>query len=112
SATATVSMCQYTQSVTGAASQNTYPGQSVHLVIASTPSATSYRWYKGLSGDRSTPLTAWTANNYFDDAPTVTTSYWADVVAGSCTSNTTTTTVTVCLPNITQQPASTTIANG
>src|SRR5262249_34387285 len=62
--------------------------------------------------DRANPLTSWTANNYLDDAPTVTTNYWADVVAGSCTSSTTTTTVTVCIPNITQQPASTTIANG
>jgi hypothetical protein len=114
SAAATVSICMYPQTVTGAPNQNTSPGQSVRLQLASNPGVTAYTWYRGASGDTSAPVTGWQAANYLDVAPTTTTSYWAQWQAnsGACISNTTTTTVNVCIPVITQQPGSVTIASG
>jgi hypothetical protein len=114
SAAATVSICTYPQTVTGAPNANTSPGQSVRLTIASNPGVTSYLWYRGVSGDTSNPMGGWQAANYVDVAPTTTTSYWAQWQAdsGSCISNTTTTTVSVCIPVITTQPANVTIASG
>jgi len=114
SAAATVSICMYPQTVTGAPNANTSPGQSVRLTIASNPGVTSYLWYRGASGDTSSPITGWQAANYIDVAPATTTNYWAQWQAnsGSCISNTTTTTVSVCIPVITTQPANVTIASG
>ncbi|HSY51592.1 MAG TPA: hypothetical protein VLC46_22510 [Thermoanaerobaculia bacterium] len=114
SAAATVSICTYPQTVTGAPNANTSPGQSVRLTITPNYGVTSYLWYRGVSGDTSNPMGGWQAANYVDVAPTTTTSYWAQWQAdsGSCISNTTTTTVSVCIPVITTQPANVTIASG
>jgi len=112
SATATVSMCPLPQTVTGAPSQNTTPGQTVRLQLGSMPGATAYMWYAGTSGNTAAPVTGWQAANYLDVSPGTTSSWWAQVQNGSCVSNTTTTTVNVCIPTITQQPASTTIPSG
>jgi YD repeat-containing protein len=112
SATATVSMCPLAQTVTGAPNQNTTPGQTVRLQLPTMPGATAYLWYSGASGNTSAPVTGWQAANYMDVSPGTTMSWWAQVQNGSCVSNTTTTTVNVCIPTITQQPASTTVASG
>jgi hypothetical protein len=114
SAAATVSICMYPQTVTGAPNANTSPGQTTRLQLASNPGVTSYLWYRGASGDTSSPITGWQAANYVDVAPTTTTSYWArwQANSGACISNTTTTTVNVCIPVITTQPANVTIASG
>jgi hypothetical protein len=114
SAAATVSICMYPQSVTGAPNANTSPGQSVRLQLASNPGVTSYLWYRGASGDISAPISGWQAASYIDVAPTTTTNYWAQWQAnsGACISKTTTTTVSVCIPVITQHPGNVTIPSG
>lgn len=104
SSTATVSMCPLPQTVTGAPNQNTTPGQSVRLQLGSMPGATAYQWYNGTSGNTASPIGGWQAANYLDVNPSTTSNYWAQVQNGSCVSNTTTTTVNVCIPTITTQP--------
>lgn len=110
--TVTVSMCPLSQSVTGAPNANTTPGQSVRLQLPTMPGATAYQWYSGASGNTASPIGSWQAASYLDVSPSVTTNYWAQVQNGSCVSNTTTTTVNVCIPTITTQPQSTTITSG
>jgi Ig-like domain-containing protein len=113
SSAATVSICPLPQSVSGAPNQNTTYGQSVRLQLGALPGATGYAWYRGSSGDTSFPLSGgFQAANYFDVDPQVTTSYWAQVQNGSCVSNTTTTTVNVCIPTITTPPASIMVNSG
>src|SRR5213075_803139 len=67
--------------------------------------ANTYMWFRGASGDTSTPLTGWIANNFLDVAPTVTTQYWYRLQNGGCVSNSGTATVNVCVPAITTQPS-------
>lgn len=112
SSTATVSMCPLPQSVTGAPNQNTTPGQTVRLQLGSMPGATAYMWYAGTSGNTSAPVTSWQAANYIDVNPSTTSSWWAQVQNGSCVSNSTTTTVNVCIPTITTQPQNVTVSAG
>jgi hypothetical protein len=110
SATATVSMCSYPATLTGAADVQTTIGESVRLQVpVVSPVPDQYRWYQGPSGNTSTPLTGWRTYGWLDVAPSATTQYWAEVQKGSCISKTTTTTVSVCVPGITAQPASTTV---
>src|ERR1700741_2853603 len=104
-------MCPLSQTLTGAPNQNTTPGQSVRLQLGSMPGATAYLRYSGTSGNTAAPPTGWQAANYLDVNPTTTSSYWAQVQNGSCVSNTTTTTVNVCIPTITTQPQNVTTSS-
>jgi hypothetical protein len=113
SATATVSICALPQTVGAAPSLTSSPGQSVRLQLPPmSPSNNQYRFYRGATGDTSTPLTGQQLANYLDVAPTSTTQYWAQVQNGSCVSNTPTTTVNVCIPVITAEPQSVTVISG
>lgn len=110
SATATVSVCTLPAVLAGPANQQTTVGQLVRLDVgAMSPIPDQYRWFRGTSGDTTNPITGWSATRTVDVAPTVTTSYWAQVQKGSCISRTSTTSVSVCVPTFTQQPASVTI---
>ncbi|MGZ6209435.1 MAG: Ig-like domain-containing protein [Syntrophales bacterium] len=72
-------------------------GQTANLsVIASGSTPLSYQWYRGSSGNTSTPVGT-NSSSYTTPALTQTTSYWVRVTnsCGSANSNTATITVTV-----------------
>src|SRR5205085_887965 len=79
---------------------------------ADVPGAKQYTWYQGASGDLTHPLGAAGAATTATVAPAATTQYWNQLRDGACTANSSTTTVSVCVPQITQQPASVGITNG
>jgi len=110
SATATVTVCSFTATVGTAASQQTAVGQATS--VSSPVGGTRYAFYQGNSGDFSHALTGWTASSTLSVAPTVTTSYWNQVDNGVCIANSATTTINVCVPQFTQQPASQTVPSG
>ena len=107
---ATISICNYPQVLSSPGDFYNTTGQSVRL-YAPNASGNTYQWYYGASGDTSHPYPA-PGYYYADVAPTVTTQYWAQVQSGGCISRTATANVYVCVPTITQQPASVTIAAG
>jgi hypothetical protein len=83
------------------------------IQIAVTPAGTPVVFYKGQSGDTSNPLSGAAQANYgFGISPSATTSYWVRAFSNGCTADSPTLTVNVCVPNITAQPAGTTIASG
>jgi predicted extracellular nuclease len=89
-------------------------GNTATLTVAASGATTlSYQWYQGTSGDTSTPIAGATSASYTTPALNATTSYWVRVTDtnGSADSNTATVTVTID-PNITTQPASTSIFSG
>jgi len=103
---ATISICALAQNVAGAPDVNSSPGQTVRLQLPSYgPTGLTYNWYQGTSGNTSTLIASSQTANYLDRAPTATTQYWAQVVNGSCVSNTATSTINVCVPVINTQPA-------
>jgi hypothetical protein len=107
---ATINICNYPQVLTSPGDFYSTVGQSVRLYTV-YGSGNSYQWYYGPSGDTSHPYPA-PGYYYADVAPNVTTQYWAQVQSGGCISRTATANVYVCVPAITQQPASVTIAGG
>ena len=110
STTATVTVCAYTQTVGSPQTLYSSPGQIVR-VMSPVTNASQYVFYVGNSGDMSHILSS-TNNYYYDVAPTVTTNYWNTVNNYVCTANSATTTVNVCIPQMTTQPASVTITSG
>ena len=76
------------------------------------PGAKLYTWYQGASGDVTHPLTSSAAATIVSVSPAATTQYWYQLRDGACTTNSATTTVSVCVPQITAQPASTNIISG
>ena len=110
SGTATVTVCSFTANVGSASSQQSAVGQTVSVV--SPVGGTRYAFYQGNSGDTTHPLTGWTTNNFVNVAPTVTTNYWNQVDNGVCIANGATSTVNVCIPQFTTQPASQTVPSG
>jgi hypothetical protein len=105
SQTATVSVCNNAQPLAGPADQFISIGQSATL---STPPTTGnvYQWYIGASGITSQPAPGTANQSTYAASPSVTTQYWVQIQNGGCTFRTSSATVNVCVPTITQQPAS------
>jgi hypothetical protein len=118
SATATVSVCtppslSWPSEGTGGPHTTVSMNYSQTIQIAVTPAGTPVVFYKGQSGDTSNPLSGAAQANYgFGISPSATTSYWVRAFSNGCTADSPTLTVNVCVPNITAQPAGTTIASG
>jgi hypothetical protein len=114
SATAVVSVCTLSQTVTGGpALTEIQPGDTLKLQLPAYPvTGLTYKWYEGASGNKTTLIAGPQAENYLFRTPSVTTQYWAEVINGSCVSNTTTMTISPCKPKITSQPASASINSG
>ncbi|HKS21242.1 MAG TPA: hypothetical protein VJZ76_00475 [Thermoanaerobaculia bacterium] len=112
SRTATVSICTPPSITTNPTDQTTTSGQLVYLTVAASSDATTYTWYQGTAPDASTPIVG--PGNYptIGVAPQATTSYWVRVGNGSCSTDSTTATVRVCGPLITQQPQNVSIVSG
>jgi uncharacterized repeat protein (TIGR02543 family) len=94
--------------IPGSSDFATASGQTVRLTAPSF-TGTTYTWFRGASGDTSAPVTAAIVDNFLDVAPTTSTQYWVQMQNGVVSSRTSTTTVSVCMPTITQQPTSRTI---
>lgn len=118
SAAATITMCANPATVTAQTpDQTVYSGQQVTLllpVVQPTAETKAITWFKGASGDRSTPVLSGTATrlDYQTPALTTTAQYWAEFTHNTCVSQTTTYTIRVCKPAITAQPQSTAITAG
>ena len=86
------------------------------LVVFPPPDASEFDFYRGVSGDvENSTLLRRSAVNGFDANPiTETTSYWVRVLNanGNCWGDSTTRTVRLCIPAITQSPSSTLINQG
>lgn len=110
---AEVQICDYGEVVSPIADRNVYVRQPVRLDLSTvSPLPTLVRWYAGASGDRSLPLTNWSTQRYYDTAPYTTTAYWAEFQNDNCASRTSTITLNVCVPQITQHPQSQYVAPG
>ncbi|MEW6366948.1 MAG: YCF48-related protein [Acidobacteriota bacterium] len=97
-------------------SQTISNGQSATLSVSADGTAPlNYQWYRGLTGDTSTPVGT-NSSTYVTPPLTATTNYWVRVsnACGSANSNTATITVTSgCVPpSITVQPQNTTVGIG
>jgi YD repeat-containing protein len=109
---ATVSICYYSRTLNSPGNVNIQLGQSATLSATLNIPGNTYQWYTGASGD--TSHTALGQSNSFSyvATPTTTTQYWAQVQNGGCISRAQSGTVSVCIPNITQSPASIMINSG
>jgi hypothetical protein len=110
SATATVAICPFPQTINPPPDVETSTLPITRLTAYG--GGENYLWYKGASGDTSTPISSWQPLTYIDVRPLVTTPYWYRVQNGACTSNSGTITIRVCIPTITTQPASRMISPG
>jgi Ig-like domain CHU_C associated len=107
SSTVTLTVCQPATATTFYTSYQTYAGQSVWISVnvSGTP-APALQWFRGVSGDTSTPLSGGTANTILV-APTVVTQYWCRATNQCAIANGPTITVDACTaPVINTQPAS------
>jgi YD repeat-containing protein len=102
SRTATVDVCSLIQ--TEPVSHTVDQGTSVTLSATATAGVT-YQWYKGLTGDTTTPVPGETTNTLQIAQAMTTTSYWCRVrwqdpnnPASVCTDDSATATITVCGP--------------
>jgi hypothetical protein len=105
--TVTLTVCQPATATTFYTSYQTHAGQSVFISVnvSGTP-APALQWFRGVSGDTSTPLSGGTTSTILV-APSVTTQYWCRATNQCATANGPTITVDACTaPAINTQPAS------
>jgi YD repeat-containing protein len=116
SATATVSICTYGSSVTIDDRHDIASGERVTLQFPTMSPVLSRRitWYRGASGDRSTPVTTGngTSLDYTTPYLTSTQQYWMEFEHEGCITTSNTTTIYVCKPTLTSQPQSATVLSG
>jgi hypothetical protein len=86
-------------------------GQTATLTVVATGTGLNYQWYKGLTGDVSTPVGT-NSSSFTTPTLTTTTSYWVKVSNAGGSRNSATATVTVGNIAISTQPASQTISSG
>jgi hypothetical protein len=82
-ASVTVNGCPAVSIDSLTASSTIFAGKSLALSVAASGGTLSYRWYSGVSGDRSQPLTAAGTTTSITVTPQMTSSYWVDVT-NSC----------------------------
>jgi hypothetical protein len=111
SAAATVSICYYPQILSAPADQFIAVGETATLSTFVT-SGNAYQWYIGASGNTAQLAPGASNLSSYSATPSVTTQYWAQITNGGCVSRTQPANVYVCVPTITQQPASVTIPPG
>jgi hypothetical protein len=71
-----------------------------------------YRWYYGSSGNTAQLITAGPTQSSIQVSPNDTTTYWVEVSDGTCTRNSSTATVYVCIPRIMTHPTGGVIVPG
>jgi uncharacterized repeat protein (TIGR02543 family) len=103
-------MCPIPATIVPPPDQVSTVAQWVRLTAPAYDNST-YQWYRGAAGDTSAPVpNPYPAISYVDVNPSVTTQYWVEVQSGGCASRSAVTTVKVCIPQITSQPAGMTVA--
>lgn len=110
SAGAMVTVCKLTASV---ANVNAASGQSVTLTATVTNARASltHWWYRGNSGDTSVLVDAG-YKPQITVSRTATTNYWVRVTDGTCTIDSATATLNLCVPTISTQPQSVVVMTG
>ncbi|MEA2488307.1 MAG: hypothetical protein QOH21_99, partial [Acidobacteriota bacterium] len=95
------------------ASSSITAGQSATLSVSATGTGPfTYQWYTGVSGNRTSPVSAATTST-ISVSPQNTTSYWAAVTNACGTAESDAATITVCTaPTIAAQPQSASITSG
>jgi hypothetical protein len=108
SSAATVTVCS-PAAITGLTQSpvSIVPGASTHLSVAATGTDLTYQWYRGNSGDTSSPIGGG-SDLVLTVTPSATTNYWCRVTSQAlCSTDSGTVTVDVCaLPAINGQPQS------
>ncbi|MHB9001110.1 MAG: Ig-like domain-containing protein, partial [Thermoanaerobaculia bacterium] len=116
SRSATVTVCQTPTITSHPASTTVETGGRVTLSVTAQGSDLTYQWYRGTTGNTSDPLIGATASSLTVAGITTSRSYWVRVSneCGYVNSQTARITVTgACVsPEITQEPASVSIASG
>lgn len=105
SQTATVTVCNNAQALASPGDQFIGIGQTATLSTVPT-AGNVYQWYIGASGNTSQPAPGVSNQVSYAATPSVTTQYWVQIQNGPCTFRTASATVNVCIPAITQPPAS------
>jgi hypothetical protein len=114
SATATVKVCTLTAAISGGT--NATSGQNVLLTASATnlrvtADAATYTWYRG-TGPSATVLASGVGLRQRYVSTTTTTDYWVRITDGTCTADSNTTRVNVCIPTITAHPQGANITRG
>ncbi len=110
SAGATVTVCKLTASV---ANVNAASGQNVTLTatVTNARGSLTHWWYRGNSGDTSVLVDAGTLPQ-ITVSRTANTNYWVRVTDNTCTIDSATATVSICIPTITAQPQNVVVTSG
>ena len=101
---ANIRIC-YPPSITGPMNAVCRAGDQVLLAVTASSDATEFSWYEGAAPDTSHRLAGPAFGPSIYVNPTHTTSYWIRVGNGTCSIDSPTVTVSVCIPTITVQPA-------
>jgi len=112
SATAVITVCKITASVANAQAAS---GQGVYLtagVSNSRVTQPTYTWYRGNSGNTAVPIGSGVGMYQIQVTQTAATNYWVRVSDGTCSIDSNTATVSVCIPTIVTNPASPLINSG
>ncbi|HEY0143369.1 MAG TPA: S8 family serine peptidase [Thermoanaerobaculia bacterium] len=106
SATAALSMCALPPTINSPADKevSAYPNHVLKVILS--PSPEQYRWYRGISGDRTNLIST---SSQVSVNPSSTTKYWGEFIHGGCVSMGRTVTLTVCIPSINMHPDDLTI---
>jgi hypothetical protein len=85
------------------------------FTVQASPVVVTWQWYRGTSGDTSSPIPGATSSSYTTPALTQTTSYWARAVSidGICSADSATATASVCAPpQVVRKPDNAVVAAG
>lgn len=110
SAAATVTVCKVPQIAGQPSSTVVYAGNPVTLAVSATGTTLTYQWYRGVSGDTSTPMNNATASTLTVTA-SQTTDYWVRVNGRCGTANSNAAKVSVA-PVIATQPQGGNVTKG
>jgi hypothetical protein len=107
---ATITVCALTVSLPNV---NAASGQNATLTatVTNARAAVTYMWYRGNTGDTTNPVGG-TSLPQITVNRTANTNYWVRVTDGTCTRDSATATLSICVPTITTQPQSVTIISG
>ncbi|MDP9193591.1 MAG: hypothetical protein M3P06_18000 [Acidobacteriota bacterium] len=107
---ATVTVCKLTATV---ANVNAASGQNATLTasVSNARSTLTHWWYRGNSGDTTNLVNAGTLPQ-ITVSRTASTNYWVRVTDNTCTIDSATATLNICVPTITAQPQSLVVTSG
>jgi hypothetical protein len=107
---ATITVCALTVAMPNV---NAASGQNATLTatVTNARAAVTYMWYRGNTGDTTNPVSGSSVPQITVNR-TANTNYWVRATDGTCTLDSATATLFICVPTITTQPQSVTIISG